>query len=108
MRKLLVAAILAAAAGALSLPAAARSHVDLFVGVAPPPVRYEVVPAPRPGWVWVPGVWEWRHGRYAWVAGHWVVERPGFTYVPARWVERHGRWVYHRGAWVRGHHRHRW
>jgi len=106
MRKMIVAAILAAAAGALSLPAAARSHVDIVVGFAPPALQYEVVPAPRAGWVWVPGVWEWRRGRYVWIGGHWVVARPGFTYVPAAWVERRGHWVYRAGAWARAPHRH--
>lgn len=105
MRKTIVAAVLAAAAGAVCLPAAAHSHVGFFVGIAPPPVRYEVVPAPRPGGAWVPGAWQWRYGRYAWVPGHWVVARPGFAYVPARWMHRHGRWAYRAGAWVRVPHR---
>ena len=34
----------------------------------PPPPRYEVVPAPRRGMVWVPGHWA---GPHTWVDGHW-------------------------------------
>ncbi len=107
MRRMIVAAMLAAAAGALSLPAAARAHVEFFVGIAPPPVRYEVVPAPRPGWVWVPGAWEWRYGQYVWVPGRWIAARGGFAYVPAGWIQWHGGWRWRAGAWAPVH-RHHW
>ena len=39
---------------------------------APPPMRYEAVPAPRRGYVWAPGYWRPQGHRHAWVAGHWV------------------------------------
>ena len=103
MRKLIAGSLIAAALGSVALPAAARSEVDFYVGVAPPAPRYEVVPAPRAGWVWAPGYWEWRHHRHVWVAGHWVRARPGYVYAPARWAERDGRYYYDAPAW----HRHR-
>jgi hypothetical protein len=65
--------------GVAALPAAARTNVDFFVNVAPPPVYQEVVPAPRVGYIWVPGYWDWRYGRYYWVAGSWARHRPGYT-----------------------------
>lgn len=61
-------------------------------------------PAPRPGWVWVAGVWvgpRWRPGYWQpaiarpgwlWVAGYWA----GTVYVDGYWREasRHGQvWV---------------
>ena len=102
MRKLIIGSLVAAALGGASLAANARSNVDVYVSFgAPPPLRYEVVPAPRVGWVWAPGYWDWRHSRYHWVRGHWVRERPGYYYAPARWVERGGRWHHHRPAWRR-------
>ncbi|HEX3096129.1 MAG TPA: hypothetical protein VHQ02_00345 [Usitatibacter sp.] len=101
MRKLIVGSIAAALMGLAAIPAAARSNVELFVDVAPPPVRYEVVPAPRVGWVWAPGFWEWRHGRHFWVAGHWIRERRGYVYRPAGWAYYGGRWGYRPGIWVR-------
>ena len=58
------------------------------MNVAPPPARYEVVPAPRVGFVWVPGYWDWRTNRHYWVRGHYVRERPGYYYHSAGW--RHG------------------
>ena len=80
-------------------PAQARVHVDVYANLPPPPLREEVIPAPRVGYVWVPGDWRWRHGRYYWHRGYWSHERHGYRYMPSRW-ERHGdRWRYHEGRW---------
>jgi hypothetical protein len=101
MRKLIIGSLIVAAVG-FSFPAAARTNVDFFVNVAPPPARYEVVPAARPGWFWVPGAWEWRSNRHHWARGHWVRERHGYYYAPTRWEERDGRHYYYGGGWRRG------
>lgn len=101
MRKLIAGSLIAAALGSVAMPAAAHSEVDFFVGVAPPAPRYEFVPAPRVGWVWAPGYWEWRHHRHVWIAGHWVRAWPGYAYAPSRWVEREGRYYYGPPAWHR-------
>ncbi len=98
MRKLIVGGCIAATLG-LALPAAARGHVDFFVNVAPPPVRYEVVPAPRVGRAWVPGYWEWRGRGHVWVAGHYVAQRPGYYYEQPRWVSTHRGWHHVNGGW---------
>ena len=58
-----------------------------------------VVPAPRSGFVWIPGFWDWRYNRHHWVAGHWVRHRPGYVYEPTRWHHRDGRYYYHRAGW---------
>ena len=100
MKKLILGSLLAAALAASALPAAARTDVLVNIG-PPPPLRYEVVPAPRVGWVWVPGYWDWRRHRHAWIGGHWVRHRPGYVYAPARWVERDSRWYYRGPAWDR-------
>ena len=99
IRRLIVAFVGAAALAGLPLQADAR--VDVYVDVAPPPVRYEVVPAPRTGFVWAPGHWVWRGHHHVWIAGHWVRHRRGFVYVPSRWVDHGGRWVYEPAAWRR-------
>jgi hypothetical protein len=101
MRKVLIGTLVAAAVGA-ALPAAARSSVEFYVNTAPPPLPYEVVPAPRAGFVWVPGYWDWRYNRYHWVAGRWMRHRPGYLYEPARVIERDGRYVYARPYWRSG------
>jgi hypothetical protein len=81
---------------------AARTNVELFVDVAPPPARYEVVPAPRVGYVWVPGYWDWRGHRHHWVSGRYIRHRPGYYYEPVRWSERGGRYYYTRPGWRPG------
>jgi hypothetical protein len=98
MRKLILGSLVAAALGSFALPAAARTNVDFFVNIGPPPVYHEVVPAYRPGFVWVPGFWDWRYGRYYWVGGHYVRHRPGYYYEPVRWYYRGGRY-YRAGGW---------
>jgi hypothetical protein len=102
MRQLILGSLVAATLGAAALPAAARTDVDFFVNVAPPAPRYEVVPAPRVGYVWTPGYWDWRQNRHHWVTGRYVRHRPGYYYEPARWVPRDGRYYYSRPAWRAG------
>ena len=99
MKRLFAASLVAAALGAAALPAAAHANVEYIVNVPPPPVRYEPVVAPRVGYVWVPGYWDWRHGCHYWVRGQYVRHRHGYVYEPARWAERDGRWHYARPAW---------
>ena len=94
------AAVLAASSIGLA-PLPASAEVGIYVDIAPPAPRYEVVPAPRVGFVWQPGVWYWRDGRHHWVAGHWVRERHGMYWHPDRWEQREGRWAYERGHWDR-------
>jgi hypothetical protein len=98
-QKLFLAGLVAATLGSIAIPAAARTNVDLYLNVGPPPLRYEVVPAPRYGYVWAPGYWHWTGHRHLWVAGHWVRHRPGYYYEPARWVDYDGRWRYRSPYW---------
>jgi hypothetical protein len=79
----------------------ARAHADVYIGVAPPEPRVEVVPAPRLGYVWSPGYWAWRGHDHVWVDGHWVRARTGYRWDPDRWYNDGGRWQYFRGHWVR-------
>ena len=97
MKKTLVAALFAASTAAFTLPAAA----EVYVNIAPPAPRYEVVPAPRHGYVWAPGYWDWRGHRHVWVKGHWERERHGMYWHPNRWTERDGRYVLEKGRWDR-------
>jgi hypothetical protein len=99
MKKLILGSLVAATLAASALPAAART--EIIVNAAPPPLRYEVVPAHRAGWIWIPGYWDWRHHRHVWVAGHWSRHRPGYVYAPARWIERDARWYYRGPRWDR-------
>ena len=97
--KLLFAALAVSSIGLVPVPAAAE--VSVYLDVAPPAPRYEVVPAPRAGYVWQPGFWEWRGDRHYWRRGYWVRERPGYYWHPSRWEHRDGRWILERGRWDR-------
>jgi hypothetical protein len=99
-RNLLLAAALAVAPlGFTAIPAVAETGI--YIDVAPPAPRYEVVPAARSGFIWQPGVWDWRNGRHVWVKGHWVRERRGYYWHPMRWEQHDGRWMLERGRWDR-------
>src|SRR5438128_1027893 len=63
----------------------------LEVRVPPPPPRLET-PTPRPGYVWIPGHWDWIDASHTWMPGHWEPERSGFRWLAHRWVLRCGRW----------------
>ena len=80
---------------------AASATVSFSIDVAPPAPRYEVVPAVRPGYIWAPGYWDWRHGHHVWVRGHYIRERHGMYWHPDRWVQRDGRYVLEHGRWDR-------
>lgn len=98
IKKILFVTLIAASLGSVATPAAA----DVYVRVAPPELRVEEAPAPRPGYVYTPGYWTWRHGHHVWVKGSWVRERRGYRYVAPEWVDHHdGRWHMRRSHWVR-------
>jgi len=96
-KKILVAAL---ALGAISVPIVSEART-VIVEVAPPPARVEVVPAPRVGYVWAPGYWNWNGHRHVWVGGRWVGERHGYHWEAHHWEEREGRWHFHEGGWRR-------
>ena len=96
-RKLLLSTIVASTFAALA--PSAQAAVEVFVNVPPPAARYEVVPAPRAGYVWSPGYWDWHNNRHVWKKGSWQRARAGYFYHPNRLEERNGRWVHQRSRW---------
>ena len=98
-RKALLAALAVSSIGLIPIPASAQ--VGVYLDIAPPAPRHEVIPAPRHGYVWQPGYYDWRNGRHVWVRGYWVRERPGYYWHPSRWIERDGRYYFERGRWDR-------
>ena len=98
MHKPLLGAVLAATL--MGFGAAAHAQYSAIVSVAPPAPRHEAAPAPREGWVWAPGHWEWRNGDYVWREGSWMRDRTGYEYREPRWVQRaNGEWVMVGGNW---------
>ena len=101
IRRSIVFALLAA--GAALGPAASAARFDVDVYTSPPAPIYEPVPAPRAGYVWAPGYWEWRANehRHHWHHGYWVRARHGYAWAPHRWEEHNGRWHMEGGHWER-------
>ena len=100
-RKSLLVAMCAATMGAASLPITG-SAASIYLDVAPPAPRVEVTPAPRAGYLWVPGYWDASGHRHVWKRGHWERERHGYRYMEPRWSQDGGRWRLERGRWARG------
>ena len=98
-KKLLLAALAVSSIGVMPLTASAE--VGIYVDVAPPAARYEVVPAARPGYVWQPGFYDWRGGRHVWTKGYWVREKRGSYWHPSRWEQDNGRYHFVKGSWSR-------
>jgi len=100
LRNRILLAALALSAAMVSLPAAAATFVD--IRITPPPPHVEIVPGPRPGYVWAPGYWRWNGHRHIWVRGGWIRERHGWRWEPQHWVQTpNGRWHFVQGRWVR-------
>ena len=100
-RNLLLASLVTASVGVIPMPASADTGI--YVDIAPPAPRYEVTPAPRAGYIWVPGYWDWDSHRHVWHKGRWEHERAGYTYMPNRWEQRNGKWSLERGRWEHEH-----
>lgn len=101
--KLKLFALLLFAGG--SLLAQSRWSIGIGIGVPyyapppPPPMMYYTPPCPGPDYMWVPGYYYPRGGRYAWRGGYWT--RPPFA--GAFWVEpRYDDHRYYSGYWERG------
>jgi hypothetical protein len=102
-KKTFAVAVLAAASAAALVPLSASAETYTIVRVEPPAPIVETVPAPRHGWVWAPGYYDYRGNQYVWVQGHWVRERPGYEWREARWVQMgNGEWRRVGGNWERG------
>jgi hypothetical protein len=102
IKKALVSALIAAGTlGAVALPVAAAESVDVYVVTPPPAPRTEEVPAPRSGYVWTPGHYQYRSDNYVWTPGQWEQARSGYVYRAPAWTEREGRWYYQAPRWDR-------
>ena len=97
-RNAILGAVLAASL--MGFGAAANAQYTAIVAIAPPAPQYEVVPAPRSGFVWDAGHWQFRNNQYVWVPGRWVQARSGYDWQERRWVQRaNGEWILVGGTW---------
>lgn len=95
-------AVIAATTASLAAIAPAAQAADVFIRVGPPPLRTEIVPVARPGYLWTPGYWNWNGRRHVWVNGVWVRQRRGYVYNAPVWVQEGDRWHFRRGGWGHG------
>ena len=103
MKKIILALVFAATSVVLvPTSALAQVNVNIVIGNAPPPLRYEVVPASRPGYVWAPGYWNWNGDRHIWSGGHWERSRSGQVFSRSEWRQEGDGWRLQRGGWQRG------
>jgi hypothetical protein len=65
---------------------------------AGPPLPRRVYYAPRPGYVYIDGRWDWRGNDWFWIDGYWAPERPGFIYAQGYWD--YNRHIYVNGSWT--------
>ena len=93
-------AISTAAFAPVQAMAQGQSSVNIVISSAPPAPRFESVPAPRSGYVWAPGYWNWNGQRHVWNEGQWLRERSGNQYRRAEWVQENNRWRLNQGGWV--------
>ena len=103
-RSLLSGLTIVGAATAIATPSQAQLQAEIYVPMAPPPPRVEVVPVVPAERIelehWQPGHWRWAGGEYVWVEGHYVHRpRPRAEWVTGRWEQRPRGWVYIEGHW---------
>jgi hypothetical protein len=99
-RILSIAAAIALSATAFApLQASAQIHVSIVVPVSPPPLVVEVVPPPRPAYIWAPGYWRWDGHRHVWSEGHWENAREGERYERPEWRRDGDKWRFQEGGW---------
>lgn len=104
MKRILLATVFAVSAVAMvNTEALAQVNVNIVIGNPPPPVRYEVIPAPRSGYIWAPGYWNWNGSRHVWNGGQWQRARTGYYYTQPQWRQSGSEWRLDRGGWERGH-----
>jgi hypothetical protein len=70
--------------------------------VAEPPESLEMgpsTPPPDDNSSYLPGIWMYRDGRYAWRPGYWAAFQPGQVWVPAQYYWTPGGYIFVDGYW---------
>jgi hypothetical protein len=68
--------------------------------MAPPEPQVEPNPAPKRGYVWVRGNWDWQRGNgWKWTAGHWERQKSRMTWTEGYWEVSGDHWIWVSGGW---------
>ena len=99
-RSVKLSLVTALAALALGAGTAAADHNCYEDG--PPPARIVNV-APRAGYVWVQGRYnfDYSYNQWVWLPGHYERARAGYAWTDGRWDNRGGNWIWIEGSWNR-------
>jgi hypothetical protein len=102
MNHLLTAALIGAAI--LGARTAQAASGGFYVQFGPPQPYYEPRGfAPGPGYVWIPGCYDWQHSAYRWRRGYWTrPPHPHAVWAPGRWVRQPRGWAFTGGHWSGG------
>jgi len=87
------------AVAAITTPMVANARAYIDIDIAPPAPREEIVLAPRAGYVWSPGYWNWSGHKHVWVRGRNIREREGHHWVGDNWEQRGSHWHHEGGHW---------
>ena len=103
-RRLFSGLPIAAGVALLAVPAVAQLTAEIYVPMAPPPPRIEVVPVVPADRLtverWQPGHWSWNGHEHTWTEGRYVARpSPRAEWIPGRWEQRPRGWVYVEGHW---------
>ena len=90
--------IMATTAVAGAEPRRRREPPPATPNAAPPAPRAERV-RQRRGYIRTQGTYQWRNGRWVWVAGRYEREQQNKVWVDARWEQQNGVWVFVEGGW---------
>ena len=82
-----------------SAGAAQAASFGVEIGVAPPPEREVIVPAPRTGYIYERPHYTWDGHAYVWTEGRYIEERPGHVYVQPNIEPRGDRFYFRSGHW---------
>jgi hypothetical protein len=99
MRRLLVVSLFFTLA-AFAMPITASAQF-INITIAPPELPiYEQPPLPEPGYLWIPGYWDYGPEGYFWVPGTWVLPPTvGLLWTPGYWGWRDGYYAWNVGYW---------
>ncbi|MCE9638198.1 MAG: hypothetical protein K8T90_21050, partial [Planctomycetes bacterium] len=75
-----------------------EDDLTAFPRQAPPAPRNER-PRARPGYVFIPGRWDWKNGKWEWEAGRTEPERAGKKWREGRWEKKGDVYAFVDGAW---------
>jgi len=87
----------------------AQTATVIVAPTAPPPLREEPIPPPRPSsvttvwetghWNWTGTEWVWAHGQYVQAPVTQTAQTAQMTWEPGHWMQQPNGWLWVEGRW---------